>query len=201
MSVTAATTRRTFLDPAMDAIALNREQQRLVYDPSPEVDSLLEHVNALAAAAPGPTGTILALLRRFLASNQLEGDSERRIAAAADQLTRDLRRSELNSVAPRPHAAIPAKRLARTLRGPLAAILSPADRDPLAFVAAVRRVDDAIRAVPTVQLLAPTVRRGMRAEQFALLELLVASRNEGDAAGVNGDVAVNGGGPRGQAAV
>jgi hypothetical protein len=174
--ITAATTKREFLWPAMDARAHNLEQERVLFDPSPECDSLTERLNALHlhGACPAAIAECLHDVNRLLASNQLEGDSERRIAGAADQLASDLRWLELNQTGL--VLALGTKSIAHQLRRPLSVIAARAGCKAGEWVAAVRAVDDVVAQVPRLQLFAPEVRHDLGEAAFALLVEIAESR-------------------------
>lgn len=71
---------------ALDARALNLEQQRLIFNPSPECDSLVEHIGRLVSGAPAAQVVELRrLLRRLARSNAAEGECERALAASIEQ--------------------------------------------------------------------------------------------------------------------
>lgn len=77
---------RTQMRDTLDARALNLEQQRLIYNPSPACDSLVEHTGRLASGAPAEQVVELRrLLKRLLTSNAAEGEHERQLAASIEQ--------------------------------------------------------------------------------------------------------------------
>lgn len=196
MKVSAGTVRREFLDRGLDARALNLEQAGLLFDPSPECDSIAEVVVALSRLLAEPclpsnarsqvrvlVARLVPIVRRLAASNTAEGDLQRALCGAADRLTRELRDAELNI--PRDAAAVlSAKQIARALRGPLR-VLVDGDEDPLEVADAVRQVEDLLDRVPSVQLLSPWVEHELRGRKFRLLRRLVerrSSSSEGDEA-------------------
>lgn len=177
MSVTAATVRRNFLEPAMDARALNLDQARLLYDPSPEVDSLFEVSHAVATSpelrvARRHAPRLMHLLGQLHEKNEQEGDRQLLIAGAADLLVTDLRALELSGASP---SALPAKAIARELREPLRRLLAPAGGDLFELLGDLRAVDRLIGRTPRAQLLSRTVRYELGKEKFALLERLCES--------------------------
>lgn len=174
--LTAAVVKDQVLNRAMDARALNLEQERLLFNPTREIDSVLELAQTLVSRDVGTAARLSCLTRRLMESNRAEGDRERDMALFADQLATDLRRHELNG--PRPLLLVSAKSLARQVRDDLAVILDPAGHDALRFVTAVRRVDDIIARVPRAQLLAREVAHQLGAARFELLEELISSYND-----------------------
>lgn len=174
MSVTADHVRRAFLDPAMDARALNQDQARLIYDPSPEVDSLLEVLGQVSPA----TDECRRHMKRAIAkcvklglSNRGEGGLEARVAGAADQLTRELHGQQLQG-----NSAIAAKACARMLREPLSAIACPPLGEPRRLIEAGRAVGEVFVRVPSEVLLSRAVEHELGVEKFALLSALYERR-------------------------
>lgn len=80
---------RPALDAILDARGENLRQARLIFDPSPEDDSLIEHVVALmrpGADATARAAQMATLLRQLLTSNSREGEHERVAAGVLDAL-------------------------------------------------------------------------------------------------------------------
>lgn len=170
--MTAATVRRGILEPTLDAQALNATQARLIANPTPEVDSLVEHVTELARTATTEQRqhlhAILTLTRELFQSNQAEGDLERTVAGAADHLTSELRNNELNADrAP----AWPARRIARMVRGPLADLLNPVIADT---GRALQELQQALQQIPTTALLTVAVRHELGCRKYTKLTELHA---------------------------
>jgi hypothetical protein len=200
-AVTAGTLQRKVLDPALEAIALNRAQERIVYDPSPERDSIAEWVNAMADSDPESCAAIMGLLAQLVASNQLEQTEILRIAGFSDETIRHLRRLE-RTAAGATSQAWTRRRLIDRLRQPLAVIADPVPHDAMTFVQAVRVVDDLIVRVPLSDLLADAVLYQLGQAKAAKLRELVESRNESDARADHPDAASQeGDSPDGQPAV
>ena len=160
MNVTAATVRRSALDPGMEARAYNLEQERLFYDPSPERDSLVEVID---------TGCleVVNLVRRLVDSNLREGEAERMFLGWADGFATDLRNLELNGDG----ARLTAKGVARSLRAPLRTLRS--DASPAELAGAVRAIHRVLRSAPRSLVLAPAVEHNLGAQSFALLREIV----------------------------
>lgn len=110
MSVTAPEL-ATQRDRAMDAHALNRAQAALLFDPSPECDSLAEYIVALRRyQVPEWIVTeMLHLTRELITSNDLEGEVERLAAG-------DLERLAAAARAPRRQPRATVKQLAALVR-------------------------------------------------------------------------------------
>lgn len=175
MTLTAATVKREVLDPSLEGIALNLQQERLVCNPSPEVDSLVEHINALARTDPGRASDMMRLLTQLVASNQLEREQWRKPAGFADRTARHLRDTELNGGGPR---GVPARQIATTFRDPLDAFAAARDRATVLQVVAAIRL---LTTVPADQLLAPAVLHNLGKAKGRLLEQIVLMLNESGA--------------------
>jgi hypothetical protein len=197
--VTAALIRRDYLEPGMDARALNDAQARLVSNPdTPELDSLTERLAAMGPTLRG-TGATPHLIHAFdLAlelrdSNRSEGAIERGICGSADRLVTDLRSLELSGSGGNP---LTAKALARALREPLRVIAEPRG-DPRAWVDAGRTVGEIFARTPSGQLFAPEVLRDLgKAKAAALRELYDRRETKGAATPAKGRGATE---PRGEA--
>lgn len=100
MSATAPTARdivKGLLHPAMEGFAQGQRQTRLIWNPSPEADSLLEYLAEVQAQIPPEVlGKILALVKELLESNLAEGSQEKAVAGFADQMARTMRHEECN---------------------------------------------------------------------------------------------------------
>jgi len=179
--ITAALARSAFLDPALEAQALNDEQGLLLYNPSEEPDSLLELVRAERDRATPAAHTLrLARLTRQLAtSNGRERYFERSIAGAADQIVRATRDLELNRAG---EAVLAAKAIARALREPLRMLT--AERLDWQAIQAAREVDRLLARVPRLQVLSPTVAHELGKAKYELLQRL-ADPEKHEAEGVD----------------
>lgn len=165
-AVNSATVRDRILGPALEARARNLEQ----YDPSPEIDSLLEELRARVQmlAVRRDREALLALIDEVIASNDLEGREELSVAGVADQLATDLADYERNGKHV-PSDRLGCKAIARRLRDPLRLLADPAGRKPAEIVEASRVVRDTIKLVTQVQLLSPTVEHELGKKKFATL--------------------------------
>jgi hypothetical protein len=162
--ITAATVKHSFLEPGLDVVASVLRE----YDPSPDLDSLLEMQRALLRRLPpGPERELhLRLNRRLIFLNVIERRQGRRIVGDADQLARDLRWAELNDSG---HRALGAKAIARRLRPALHLLARPAGVPAPRLVEAARVVGQVVALVPAAQLLAPAVRHELGERKFAFL--------------------------------
>jgi hypothetical protein len=94
-SFTAGDVHKHVLFEAMDARATNVRQTELLYNPSPEVDSVIEHLVALEhkvgreALAP-----VVTLIKELLQANLAEGQHEMAIAGFADRMANHMRGQE-----------------------------------------------------------------------------------------------------------
>lgn len=137
------------LGHVMDARLHNLDQEILVFDPSPTVDSAMEHAAALLTCAehlrPHHVGSLLELLRRLVESNRAEGGHELGAAGVLDPLVKQLhgqgRRSQIT-----------VKEAACHLRAPLQVIRNRPDG--VAFFTQACKVRDVL------DLLDPAVARG-----------------------------------------
>ncbi len=170
--VTAGVVRDVFLFPSMDARAANIEQRRLLFNSSPEPDSLFEHLELLRSGESRSWRALIAITTDLSASNSIEGDHELGIAGAADQLATDLRDRELNGNAPVPLAA---KAIARRLRGSLTSLSQPAGIPATDLLKAATTIAETIRRVPRLQLLSPAVAHELGRRKYELLCELVDS--------------------------
>jgi hypothetical protein len=173
MSAVADLTRTTAtqgLDEAMTARAHNLRQAELIFNQSPETDSLAELAAALARhGAPDDLLTqMFDLCREVLDVNEAEAGCELRLTGL---LEAHVTRSRTAPLAER----LTAKGIARRLRGPLGVLLDPASHDGIAFFKASAAVRDVIAACPREQLLASAVRHELRGRKFGLLAQLSES--------------------------
>lgn len=159
------------LEDAMDCRALNLEQTRHLFNPTPEQDSLAEDIAALLRFGV-PVDVVAKLTtrcRQILESNVAEGEGEMSLAAIfEDQIHRTLR-------APVAERAT-VKSLAARLRGPLATML--ARSDGVAYFKACCAVRDILAAVPAEHLLTASMRHELRDRRFDLLASLATLGEE-----------------------
>ncbi|HEX6020638.1 MAG TPA: hypothetical protein VFZ00_01500 [Solirubrobacter sp.] len=178
-ALSAAQVQGRLLEPAMEATALNRLQQRLCFNPSPEIDSLAELlvVGLRDGAAPWELQAF-ALVRQLLAANASEGVHERAITGVLDPLARQLHAAELAGARP---AGLPVKQLAAAVRGPLG-VLQAETVAPLAAADAVRAIDQATAGCAREKLAAGSVRNALGPRKHDLLLELFDRGTRGGAA-------------------
>lgn len=168
--MTAKTLRTGVLEPTLDAIALNRHQARLVANPTPEVDSLAEHVRELARLATRQQRphllAVLELLRTLAASNDAEQTQEQTVAGLVDRMVSEQRDLELNGTSRKS-----ARACSRALRPVLADLLNPmlAAEHP----ARTRLLHQLVREFGPDVCLSEGVRHSLAGRKARLLENLI----------------------------
>jgi hypothetical protein len=170
--LTAATARRDYLHPSMDARGANTEQAHLLRNDTAAVDSIAECIELLREhdLSEHPLfGYLVNLVERLIASNDAEGEFECRIAGAADTLVRELRRAELSGTS----RALTAKAVARHLRAPLAVIDRGRGESAAARLDAFAAIHKIVCSVPRAQLQSPAVRHELGAAKADILDRLV----------------------------
>jgi hypothetical protein len=171
MSVTDHTLRPVLRD-VLDARGSNLAQARLLFNATPEVDSLIELVHTLPVDL-GTKRLLLTYCSDLLTLNADEGEHERQAAGILDAAVAALRHAATVERQTNPFTV---KALARRLRPPLAIIANAGHHDALAFVTAVRTIDEVVAVVPVSQLLTPSVRNQLGPNRYQLLEQLVEQR-------------------------
>lgn len=180
MSVlTAAVIRRDYLEPSLDALALNDAQDRLIQNDTPEADSLIEHLAALAPVVR-ETRAVPNLISLFDQAielrdwNRSEGRCVRTVSGNADTLVTDLRTLELSGRGtPRR-----AKAIARELREPLRVLADRIAGDARdESVEAGIRLGEIIARTPSAQLFSPAVLRELGSAKAACLRNWHARRD------------------------
>jgi hypothetical protein len=179
MNVSAAHVKGAFLEPSMDALALNLGQCYRLQNRTPQCDSLADHLARIQADSPTErfhleqaTGLVVVVA----AENESEGAVEQAIAGAADTLARELRGVELNGAS----GVLKAKGIARHLRGPLNVLCDVDDGAVSGYsgseiLHAAFAVGDVLRAVPSRQLFSPSVEHELRGRLFRKLHDLHSS--------------------------
>ena len=141
------------LHPAMDGTVLNLQQ----YNPSPEIDSDLEH--ALEANRRGDTEATEKWILAAIGANHREGQMLRTITGTADEATASLRSVRGKAL------GLSGRRVVAKLTGPLGQLL----QDPQDFEAA-RVVVEVVRATPISMLRSKQTRHQLGKRKFAKLE-------------------------------
>lgn len=161
------------VDPLLDARALNLQQQRLIHNASPEVDSLVEHVRELARTVTVEQrehlAAILDLVRDLAESNTTEGDLQRAVVGAAEEMAHE-------ALDRRVRDALGVKAIANTLREPLGVIAHPDQHPAAAFMSAVDVVYDVLARVPAEKLTARSVCHELGIRKYTALVELVNNR-------------------------
>lgn len=130
--LTSATARTGALDPALDAVAHNHEQARIIDHPdTPAPDSIVEHIDL----AMRHMRHAMHLLGDLARSNGLELHCERKITEWGDDLVTTLHDLERNGDGPES-----GRNLAKRLK-PLLDALEPAGHGPNLFDAVDARVE------------------------------------------------------------
>jgi hypothetical protein len=174
--VSAVSVQQGVLVPSMDQVALNAEQQRLLFDPSPERDSLVELL-LLGVEVDGAQPWEVSALRvcqRLGLANREEGQLARQVAGFADALASDLHGLELARKDGEERLGV--RELVGRLRGPLDVLVRADAGEPVAAgeVAAAGAAIGRLAAVcPRERLLAQSIRHNLGGRRFRALERLV----------------------------
>lgn len=168
---------RGVLDTAADAIAVNREQARRLYDPTPEVDSLAERLLDLRRTHGVPAPVISGLLRDvrdLIALNDTELGHERTITGTLDALEAAEREARNPG---RLRSELSIRALVRRLRADLDTIAAAAGGTEYALAASrVREVCEHATAAGDVEKLrSRTLRHELGGRRHDLLVEIVRS--------------------------
>jgi hypothetical protein len=164
------------LDHGMDALVHNRDQDILIFNPSPEPDSIIEHLNLLfrelheAGVDPSRIADLLTLTRKVLESNGFERGDGQVVTGGLDALLAQLMAG--NQL----RAHLDAKGIAFKLRDPLKilAALEDGQRVPARDVIdAGHAVKEVRRLIPDHKLLAADVQNQLGETGFKHLQRLV----------------------------
>lgn len=164
VALTAATVKRNGLEPAMEIIAAGQIEHYELFDPSPEVDSVLEYLLTLPQTIERDEA--IARLHRALHLNECQSAEARVIAGFTDETARRCRDDELNGVS----KALTAKSIARRLRDPLVTLSSPTKFPTEDIIDASQIVGEMVGKVQSAQLLSPAVRHELGERKFELLQ-------------------------------
>ena len=172
--VSALVLRSGFVEPGMDGIACNQAQSRIVFDPSPEVDSLVEALVAMRDGVdPGELLTAERLLVELLRVNRAEGDIWRAVTGRADALACELHRLEVTGAAP---CGLATRALANALRAPLGVLCAPIV-DPIAAADAVRAVDRVTAVLPRERIVGGSLEHQLGGRRYRRLVELFDRRD------------------------
>lgn len=169
MSTLTRTEAHQGLDVAMTCRAHNIEQTAAIFNPTPEVDSLVEEIASLLRHGVDPTvvANLTTRCRQILESNVAEGNGEMHLAGVFEA---HIHRTLATPVLER--ATI--KSLAARLRDPLGVIAS-GTTDGIAYFKACCAVRDVITSVPAGQLLTASMRHELRGKRYGVLADLVGA--------------------------
>lgn len=177
MTDLAPTPSASMLSPAlthvMDARLHNLDQEVLVFDPSPDVDSAMEHAAALLSCPdrdrPRHVGELLRLLRQIVESNRCEGGHELSAAGIIDPLVKTLHTSGRRS-------SLTAKDGAARLRAPLQVIANRPDG--IAFFHQACRIKDVVAVMDDHVIRGAGMRKALGPNRHDLLLSLLPAAEE-----------------------
>lgn len=169
---------RDIVGPALDGCAHNHHQSRLIFNASPEIDSLAERIAALREHDV-PDDVISALfadLRALRESNHAELAAHRAVAKTGDNLARSAGSARAGLCASLPdHMTVTGiKRRLGGGDGPLAILAAPAGRDAKTLMGAQAAVRDVVTRAPDAVLNRPSLRNQLGASRHDLLLALRA---------------------------
>lgn len=163
------------LGKSLDGQVLNRAEAQRIYNPSPEIDSLAEHVIAICRDYRVPQDrarTVIADVIAVLKLNEAEGRCHLDVAGQLDSLAHQLHTDGLRTI-------LGVKQIARRVRPALQTMAEA--RTTLVpnreYVAAVRAVDDLFCEVPADRLFTASVESQLGKQPYALLVELYESRS------------------------
>ncbi len=182
-TITVSEARDGLLMPVLDALASNALQGRLLIDPSPEVDSLVEKIAALRRhGVPGETlRDLLRDCQHVIELNHGEAASERTASENADRITR---RAEHARTAPDARGTRPTVRsVSARLRPALRTILAhregpPTAPQPMSLARAWFIAHDVIVRTPTRTLLGSGMQTTLGRCQYGLLLELASEHDQ-----------------------
>ena len=197
--VTAATVRRAFLEPALDALALNDAQDRLIQNDTPEADSMIEHLAALGPVVRGTRAVpnLITLFDQAISLrdwNRGEGGCVRVVSGHADGMVTDLRARELRGGLGGQPLPLAAKSVAHAIREPLRILVESTGEWPR--LRAACDIERQVGHLPQEQLFSPAVTRELGKAKAAALRELYDRRENGAATPAKGRGATE---PRGAA--
>lgn len=180
MTGSARVLKERVLDPLLDAQAFNEAQDRallrLVFDPSPEIDSFLELADEIRRGrgdTPDTLATLIEAIEGLRELNGLERDAERQATGVVDELARERHRREIAG------ETLGVKAIAARLRGPLGVLVDQVAVEQIAaVVAAIRAIDDVVFAAAESRLRSASLRNELGAGKHRTLELLLEQTTE-----------------------
>lgn len=168
---------RVARNTTLDCIAINDKQRRLFANPSPERDSLFEHLQYLRtkyAIRDEDALPAFQALRELIELNDAELHGEQEVVGLTDAVLR------AEHAACRPMLADTApsiKRLASMLRPHLSVLAAPAGHSASRLVAARRAVTDIVRTTPAPRLQSSSLRHELRATAHDALLARIGGRS------------------------
>lgn len=155
----------TFLEAAMhtalEGVALTQAQQRVLFNPSPEGDSLAERVAGLQrhGVPRHVVRGLLADISTVLELNALQAGYQTALAGELDRLASAARLGD----------GLTVRGLVRVLRAPLSTLLTPETATAAELVEARRVVKEVIRCVPRERICSPTLAHELGAHRHQKL--------------------------------
>lgn len=162
-----------FVDPSIEAMSIIAAELRALYNPSPELDSVIEHLLAIEPSSDEEREHLQEIGRLVVHVAMLNGDEVdqlRVIAGAADTLACDLHAEERNGTS----ESLKAKAIAQRVRGPLDVLGEPADAR--AFVDAAWALRDLFDRVPEHRIFTEQVEHELGGRKFRRLRELWEQR-------------------------
>lgn len=155
------------MSTSMEGRARNLEQDRLLYDPSPEPDSALEFLRELITHVENPRARaqlkpLASVFRALLESNRAEGQAHMANAGMWDDLASRLRDIEIRH-------QLTVKSFVRAVGEPLKVLAHHADHTPLEVTRATAAVYRALRSMPDGALESNYTRGQLKATRYRLL--------------------------------
>jgi hypothetical protein len=167
--------------PALDGQAHNHTQARLIFNSTPEVDSLAERVAALRdhGVPDHVISDLFADLRALRESNAAELACERRVAHVGDDLARTLNTTGLCHTLADHMTVTGIKRAVGGPDGPLAILADPAGRTAKDITDARAAVRAVVTRAPDTVLTRASLRNQLGASRHDLLLALRAKWGRG----------------------
>lgn len=155
----------------MDAIAIGDVEHHKLFNPSPEVDSIAEHLAVAVQRGCKANGKrALELIVEVIELNRKQRSRSLDFAGFADELARQIKDSEFNGDGE--GKALPARALANAVR-PHLRVIADADSIDADVCAAFRAIHAHTAGVAKSQVLAPRVRKELGKGPFGLLSQIV----------------------------
>lgn len=170
--IASATLRKRGMDPTLEAIALGHAEGLLIYNPTPERDSIFEILPSVVDPRVAEAKRLARMIVDVRNLNGQQGEEIKDVCGWLDGLATDLADREVNDPV---RQAIGSRSLARALRPHLATIVA-ADRVDSTVLVAIRNVDRIASKALRQQVLSPAVERELGAAKFAVLRDIVGEQ-------------------------